>query len=138
MLHFDNAFEKMNLILSINRLQVTAALISKYPSILPANELVPLLGLLCQLQGEQQRRGERGPYVLRCLREVALCHASCHCAELNRLWGKVWALALRGVGSAQTGTLCLELLRTMVQESLVPVDREFWKVFSAAVCKPTL
>ncbi|KAA0701711.1 Serine-protein kinase ATM [Triplophysa tibetana] len=40
-------------------LQVTAALISKYPSILPADELVPLLGLLCQLQGEQQRRGER-------------------------------------------------------------------------------
>ncbi|KAA0701713.1 Serine-protein kinase ATM [Triplophysa tibetana] len=39
-------------------LQVTAALISKYPSILPADELVPLLGLLCQLQGEQQRRGE--------------------------------------------------------------------------------
>ncbi|XP_057207149.1 serine-protein kinase ATM isoform X2 [Triplophysa rosa] len=119
-------------------LQVTAALISKYPSILPADELVPLLGLLCQLQGEQHRRGERGPYVLRCLREVALCHASCHSAELSRLWGKVWALALRGVGSAQTGTLCLELLRTMVQESLVPVDREFWKVFSGAVCKPSL
>lgn len=128
----------------INRLQVTAALISKYPSILPADDLVPLLGLLCQLQGEQQRRGERGPYVLRCLREVALCHAkssansSAHAAELGRLWARVWALALRGVSSAQTGSLCLELLRTIVQESLVPVDREFWKVFSAAVCKPSL
>ncbi|XP_067221098.1 serine-protein kinase ATM isoform X2 [Chanodichthys erythropterus] len=125
-------------------LQVTAALISKYPSILPADDLVPLLGLLCQLQGEQQRRGERGPYVLRCLREVALCHAkssansSAHAAELGRLWARVWALALRGVSSAQTGSLCLELLRTIVQESLVPVDREFWKVFSAAVCKPSL
>ncbi|XP_065137946.1 serine-protein kinase ATM [Paramisgurnus dabryanus] len=125
-------------------LQVTATLISRYPSILPVDELVPLLGLLCQLQGEQQRRGDRGPYVLRCLREVALCHAknsgnsSSQSAELGRLWGKVWALALRGVSSAQTGTLCLELLRTMVQESLVPVDREFWKIFSAAVCKPSL
>lgn len=127
-----------NLILSTDRLQVTAALISKYPSILPADEFVPLLGLLCQLQGEQQRRGERGPYVLRCLREVALCNTSCHSAELSRLWGKVWALVLRGIGSAQTGTLCQELLRTMVQESLVPVDREFWKVFSGAVCKPSL
>ncbi|XP_059370854.1 serine-protein kinase ATM isoform X1 [Carassius carassius] len=121
-------------------LQVTAALISKYPSILSADDLVPLLGLLCQLQGEQQRRGERGPYVLRCLREVALCHAksSANCSEAGRLWGRVWALALRGVGSAQTGSLCLELLRIMVQESLVPVDREFWKVFSGAVCKPSL
>ncbi|XP_077063729.1 serine-protein kinase ATM [Siphateles boraxobius] len=123
-------------------LQVTAALISRYPWMLPADELVPLLGLLCQLQGEQQRRGERGPYVLRCLRE--LCHAtrsadtSAHAAELARLWARVWALALRGVGSAQTGTLSLELLRTIVQESLEPVDREFWKVFSGAVCKPSL
>uniref|UniRef100_A0A8C2HF25 non-specific serine/threonine protein kinase n=1 Tax=Cyprinus carpio TaxID=7962 RepID=A0A8C2HF25_CYPCA len=116
-------------------LQVTAALISKYPSTLSADDLVPLLGLLCQLQGEQQRRGERGPYVLRCLREVALCHAksSANCSEVGRLWGRVWALALRGVGSAQIGSLCLELLRIMVQESLVPVDREFWKVFSGAV-----
>uniref|UniRef100_A0A8C1LV36 non-specific serine/threonine protein kinase n=1 Tax=Cyprinus carpio TaxID=7962 RepID=A0A8C1LV36_CYPCA len=121
-------------------LQVTAALISKYPSTLSADDLVPLLGLLCQLQGEQQRRGERGPYVLRCLREVALCHAksSANCSEVGRLWGRVWALALRGVGSAQIGSLCLELLRIMVQESLVPVDREFWKVFSGAVCKPSL
>lgn len=126
--------------MSIDRLQVTAALISKYPSTLSADDLVPLLGLLCQLQGEQQRRGERGPYVLRCLREVALCHAksSANCSEVGRLWGRVWALALRGVGSAQIGSLCLELLRIMVQESLVPVDREFWKVFSGAVCKPSL
>ncbi|XP_051534451.1 serine-protein kinase ATM isoform X2 [Myxocyprinus asiaticus] len=125
-------------------LQVTAALISRYPSILPAHELMPLLGLLCQLLGEQQRRGERGPYVLRCLRELAVCHAqssvnsSSHAAELVRIWGRVWALALCGVSSAQTGPLCLELLRTMVQESLVPVDREFWNVFSGAVCKPSL
>ncbi|KAL0173768.1 hypothetical protein M9458_029736, partial [Cirrhinus mrigala] len=123
-------------------LQVTAALISKYPSILPADDLMPLLGLLCQLQGQQQRRNERGPYVLHCLREVALCHAkssgncSVHAAEVGRLWGRVWVLALRGVG--QTESLCLELLRIMVKESLVPVDREFWKVFSGAVCKPSL
>ncbi len=130
--------------MSIDRLQVTAVLIYKYPSILSADDLVPLLGLLCQLQGEQQRRGERGPYVLRCLREVALCHAksssncSAHAAEAGRLWGRVWALALRGVSSVQTESLCLELLRIMVQESLVTVDREFWKVFSGAVCKPSL
>lgn len=125
-------------------LQVTAALISKYPSILLTDDVVPLLGLLCQLQGEQQRRGERAPYVLRCLKELALCHAkssansSACTAELGRLWARVWVLALRGVSSAQTGSLCLELLRIMVQESLVPVDREFWKVFSGAVCKPSL
>uniref|UniRef100_A0AAR2J0R4 non-specific serine/threonine protein kinase n=1 Tax=Pygocentrus nattereri TaxID=42514 RepID=A0AAR2J0R4_PYGNA len=124
-------------------LQVTAALTSKYPSMLPAPELLPLLSLLCQLLGEQQRRGERGPYVLRCLRQVALCPAACsqgsgaQQCELGRLWSKVWAMAIRGVSSAQTEALCLELLRTMVQCSLVPVDREFWKLFSSAICKPS-
>ncbi|TRY58045.1 hypothetical protein DNTS_022698 [Danionella cerebrum] len=125
-------------------LQVTSALISKYPSILSVDDLVPLLSLLCQLQAEQQRRGERAPYVMRCLKEVALCHAkssvdvsSCT-PELGRLWARVWALALRGVSSAQTGSVCLELLRIMVQQSLLPVDRELWKVFSGAVCKPSL
>uniref|UniRef100_A0AAR2JN69 non-specific serine/threonine protein kinase n=1 Tax=Pygocentrus nattereri TaxID=42514 RepID=A0AAR2JN69_PYGNA len=129
-------------------LQVTAALTSKYPSMLPAPELLPLLSLLCQLLGEQQRRGERGPYVLRCLRQVALCPAACsqgsgaQQCELGRLWSKVWAMAIRGVSSAQTEALCLELLRTMVQCSLVPVDREFWKLFSSAIsflsafCRP--
>ncbi|KAL7851463.1 hypothetical protein AOLI_G00218190 [Acnodon oligacanthus] len=125
-------------------LQVTAALTSKYPSMLPAPELLSLLSLLCQLLGEQQRRGERGPYVLRCLRQVALCQAAClqgsgaQRGELGRLWSKVWAMAIRGVSSAQTEALCLELLRTMVQCSLVPVDREFWKLFSSAICKPSI
>lgn len=124
------------------RLQVTSALTSKYPSMLPATELLPLLSLLCQLLGEQQRRGERGPYVLRCLRQVALCQAACtggpgaRQGELGRLWGRVWAMAVRGVSSGQTETLCLQLLHTMVQRSLVPVDREFWRLFSGAVCKP--
>uniref|UniRef100_A0AAR2J5U2 non-specific serine/threonine protein kinase n=1 Tax=Pygocentrus nattereri TaxID=42514 RepID=A0AAR2J5U2_PYGNA len=125
-------------------LQVTAALTSKYPSMLPAPELLPLLSLLCQLLGEQQRRGERGPYVLRCLRQVALCPAACsqgsgaQQCELGRLWSKVWAMAIRGVSSAQTEALCLELLRTMVQCSLVPVDREFWKLFSSAISESPL
>uniref|UniRef100_A0A3B1JQ60 non-specific serine/threonine protein kinase n=1 Tax=Astyanax mexicanus TaxID=7994 RepID=A0A3B1JQ60_ASTMX len=127
-------------------LQVTAALTSKYPSMLPAHELLPLLSLLGQLLGEQQRRGERRPYVLRCLRQVALCQAAGSASvgtseaqqrEVSRLWSRVWAMAVRGVSSAQTEGLCLELLRTMVQCSLVPVDREFWKLFSAAICKPS-
>uniref|UniRef100_A0AAY5F543 non-specific serine/threonine protein kinase n=1 Tax=Electrophorus electricus TaxID=8005 RepID=A0AAY5F543_ELEEL len=125
-------------------LQVTAALISKYPDMLAAHELPPLLSLLYQLLGEQRCHGERGPYVLRCLRQVALCQVACSgksqagLVELGRLWGRVWVLALRGVSSAQTEALCLELLATMVQGSLVPMDREFWKLFSGAVCKPSM
>ncbi|XP_034170693.2 serine-protein kinase ATM [Pangasianodon hypophthalmus] len=125
-------------------LQVTAALASKYPSMLPAHELAPLLSLLCQLLGEQQRRGERGPYVLRCLKQVALCQAKISGksqalpAEVGRIWARVWALAVRGVSSAHTEALCLELLQTLVQCHLVPVDREFWKLFSGGVCKPSV
>ncbi|KAI5092996.1 serine-protein kinase ATM [Silurus meridionalis] len=125
-------------------LQVTAALASKYPSMLPTHELSPLLSLLCQLLGEQQRRGERGLYVLRCLKQVALCQAKISGksqalpAELGRIWARVWALAVRGVSSAHTQDLSLELLQTLVQCHLVPVDREFWKLFSGAVCKPSV
>lgn len=127
----------------IFRLQVTAALASKYPSMLPGHELAPLLSLLCQLLGEQQRRGERGPYVLRCLKQVALCQAkisgkSQASAEVGRIWARVWALAVRGVSSAHTEALCLELLQTLVQCHLVSVDREFWKLFSGAVCQPSV
>ncbi|XP_030632937.1 serine-protein kinase ATM isoform X2 [Chanos chanos] len=125
-------------------LQVTATLTCRYPSILPGSELIPLLALLCQLLGEQQRRGERGPYVLRCLKEVARCQAEGsgytqeQLTELGRLWSRVWVLAVRGVSSAQTETLSLELLHAMVQGNLVHVDREFWKLFSGSVCKPSL
>ncbi|KAG7226115.1 hypothetical protein INR49_018726 [Caranx melampygus] len=121
-------------------LQVTVVLISKYPSMVPSHELVPLLSVLYQLLAEQ-RRGERGPYVLRSLRELARCQArypertQVHRAELGRLWGRVWALALRGVSSPQTEAMCLDLLASIVHGGLINMDREFWKLFSGSACK---
>lgn len=117
-------------------------LTSKYPSMLCGRELLPLLSVLCQLLAEQ-RRGERGPYVLRCLKEVARCQARypdralvCR-MELDRLWARVWALALRGVSSPQTEALCLDLLSCVVHGGLVSLDRELWKLFSGSACKPS-
>lgn len=125
------------------RLQISAVLTSKYPSILPGRELLPLLSVLHQLLVEQ-RRGERGPYVLRCLREVARCQARHperalhHRTELGRLWARVWALALRRVSSPQTEALSLDLLGCMVHGGLVnSLDRELWKLFSGSACKPS-
>ncbi|XP_078023307.1 serine-protein kinase ATM isoform X1 [Epinephelus lanceolatus] len=121
-------------------LQITAVLSSKYPSMMPGQELVPLLSVLYQLLAEQ-RKGERGPYVLRCLREVARCQAcyperaQVHRPELTRLWGRVWALALRGVSSPQTEALSLDLLSSIVHSGLINMDREFWKLFSGSACK---
>uniref|UniRef100_A0A3P8UQX8 non-specific serine/threonine protein kinase n=1 Tax=Cynoglossus semilaevis TaxID=244447 RepID=A0A3P8UQX8_CYNSE len=121
-------------------LQITAVLLGKYPSMVPSAELVPLLSVLYQLLAEQ-RRGERGPYVLRCLKELARCQtrflqrAQIHSAELGRLWGRVWALALRGVSSPQMETFSLDLLASIVSGGLINIDREFWKLFSASVCK---
>uniref|UniRef100_UPI003AAD459E serine-protein kinase ATM n=1 Tax=Centroberyx gerrardi TaxID=166262 RepID=UPI003AAD459E len=123
-------------------LQITAVLTSKYPSMVPGQELVPLLSVLYQILGEQ-RRGERGPYVLRCLREVARCQARhperapARRAELGRLWGRVWALALRGVSSPHTEALSMGLLAAIVQGGLIAMDREFWKLFSGSACKPS-
>ncbi|XP_033952949.1 serine-protein kinase ATM [Pseudochaenichthys georgianus] len=123
-------------------LQITAVLTSKYPSMVPSQELVPLLSVLLQFLSEQ-RRGERGPYVLRCLTEVARCQArhperaQVHRAELSRLWGRVWLLALRGVSSPQTDALSLDLLSSIVHGGLINMDREFWKLFSGSACKPS-
>ncbi|KAM3615619.1 uncharacterized protein V6R79_005129 [Siganus canaliculatus] len=123
-------------------LQITAVLASKYPSMLPGRELVPLLSVLFQLLAEQ-RRGERNLYVLRCLREVARCQAryperaQVHKAELGRLWGRIWALALRGVSSPQIETLSMDLLSSIVRGGLIGIDRELWKLFSGSACKPS-
>lgn len=108
----------------------------------PGQQLVQLLSVLYQLLAEQ-RRGERGPYVLRCLKEVARCQTlypdrtQVQKQELVRLWGRVWALALRGVSSPQTEALSLDLLASIVQGGLINMDREFWKLFSGSVCKPS-
>lgn len=110
---------------------------------LPSRELLPLLSVLYQLLAEQ-RRGERGTYVLRCLKEVAQCQARypdrslVHRTELCRLWARVWALALRGVSSPQTEMLSLDLLSCVVQGGLISVDRELWKLLSGSTCKPSL
>ncbi|XP_056296649.1 serine-protein kinase ATM-like isoform X3 [Pseudoliparis swirei] len=123
-------------------LQITAVLTSKYPSMVPGQELVPLLSVLYQLLAEQ-RRGERGPYVLRCLREVARCQAyyperaQLHRTELARLWGRVWALSIRGASSPQIETLSLDLLSSIVHGGLINMDREFWKLFCGSACKPS-
>uniref|UniRef100_UPI0037E93D82 serine-protein kinase ATM n=1 Tax=Semicossyphus pulcher TaxID=241346 RepID=UPI0037E93D82 len=123
-------------------LQITSVLTSKYPSMVPSQELVPLLSVLYQLLAEQ-RKGERGPYVLRCLRDVAQCQAlyperaQVHRMELGRLWGRVWALALRGVSSPLTEVHSLDLLSSIIHGGLIHMDREFWKLFSGSACKPS-
>lgn len=125
------------------RLQISAVLTSKYPFILPGCELLPTLTVLHQLLAEQ-RRGERRPYVLRCLREVARCQsrqpesALHHRAELSHLWAQVWPLALRSVSLPQTEAFSLDLLGSMVDGGLVnSLDRELWKLFSGSACKPS-
>ncbi|MEQ2193416.1 hypothetical protein XENOCAPTIV_024621, partial [Xenoophorus captivus] len=117
-------------------------LTSKYPSTVPAKELVQLLSVLYQLLAEQQR-GNRGPYVLRCLREVAHCQAhisqraQVYRAELGRLWVRIWPHVLRGVSSPHTESLSLDLLASIVHGGLIDMDREFWKLFRPSACKPT-
>lgn len=125
------------------RLQITAVLTSTHPSMLPGRELLLLLASLYQLLAEQ-KRGERGPYVLRCLKGLARCQtnypnkAQVHRSELSRLWARVCALALRGVSSPQSEALSLDLLRAVVHGGLISVDRELWMLFSGSVCKPSL
>ncbi|XP_030331993.1 serine-protein kinase ATM isoform X1 [Strigops habroptila] len=123
-------------------LQITAQLISKYPMSLPNSELPPLLSILHQLL-PQQRRGERTPYVLKCLTEVALCQnqktdlKSSRKLELQRTWAKIWSLTIRSVSFQQIEVESFGLLGAMIQANLVVTDKELWKIFSGPACKPS-
>ncbi|XP_049679639.1 serine-protein kinase ATM isoform X2 [Accipiter gentilis] len=123
-------------------LQITAQLISKYPMSLPNSELPPLLNVLHQLL-PQQRRGERTPYVLKCLTEVALCQTqktdlkSNHKLELQRIWTKIWSLTIRSISFQQIEVESFGLLGAMIQGNLVVTDKELWKIFSGPACKPS-
>ncbi|XP_040439477.1 serine-protein kinase ATM isoform X2 [Falco naumanni] len=123
-------------------LQITAQLISKYPMSLPNSELPPLLNVLHQLL-PQQRRGERTPYVLKCLTEIALCQnqktdlKSTHKLELQRTWAKIWSLTIRSVSFQQIEAESFGLLGAMIRGNLVVTDKELWKIFSGPACKPS-
>ncbi|XP_039239372.1 serine-protein kinase ATM-like [Pipra filicauda] len=109
---------------------------------LPSSELPPLLSVLHQLL-PQQRRGERTPYVLKCLTEVALCQnqktdlKSTHKLELQRTWAKIWTLIIRSVNFQQIEVESFGLLGAMIQGNLVVTDKELWKIFSGPACKPS-
>uniref|UniRef100_A0A8C3TZS2 non-specific serine/threonine protein kinase n=1 Tax=Catharus ustulatus TaxID=91951 RepID=A0A8C3TZS2_CATUS len=123
-------------------LQITSQLISKYPMSLPNSELPALLNVLHQLL-PQQRRGERTPYVLKCLTEVALCQSqktdlkNTHKLELQRTWAKIWTLTIRSVSLQQIEVESFGLLGAMIQGNLVVTDKELWKIFSGPACKPS-
>ncbi|NXW63760.1 ATM kinase, partial [Eurystomus gularis] len=123
-------------------LQITTQLISKYPVSLPNSELPPLLSVLHQLL-PQQRRGERTPHVLKCLREVALCQnqktdlKSTQKLELQRTWAKIWSLTIRSISFQQIEVEIFGLLGAMIQGNLVVTDKELWKIFSGSACKPS-
>uniref|UniRef100_A0A803TVI5 FAT domain-containing protein n=1 Tax=Anolis carolinensis TaxID=28377 RepID=A0A803TVI5_ANOCA len=123
-------------------LQIATRLLSKYPTSFPQHELLLLLNILYQLL-PQQRRGERTLYVLRCLKEVALCQGqiihlkSSNRLELQRTWSKIWSLVVRSISLQQIEVESFGLLGAMIQENTKTMDRELWKIFSGSSCKPS-
>ncbi|EMP35905.1 Serine-protein kinase ATM [Chelonia mydas] len=136
----DNLQRSQNDFDVIPWLQITARLISKYPMSLPNRELSPLLTILHMLL-PQQRKGERTPYVLRCLTEVAVCQSqkldleSTQKLELQRIWAKVWSLTVRSISFQQVETESFGLLGAIIQGNLVVIDKELWKIFSGSAYK---
>ncbi|CAJ0954487.1 unnamed protein product [Ranitomeya imitator] len=123
-------------------LQIASCLIAQHPMSLPSSEVTPLLAVLHQLLAEQ-RRGEKAAFVLRCLKEVAICQKQktdvtvAPKSDLQKLWTKIWALALRSLSSPQTEADSFALLSVLLQGGLVAADRDFWKIFSGSAGKPS-
>lgn len=137
-----NRREFFQIIFIFFRLQITTQLVSKYPASLPDHDLSSLLMILYQLLS-QRRRGERTPYVLRCLMEVALCQGkksnleTSQQSDLLKLWIKICTATFRGISSEQTQAENFGLLGAIIQGSLVEIDREFWKLFTGSACRPS-
>uniref|UniRef100_A0A4W3IF29 non-specific serine/threonine protein kinase n=1 Tax=Callorhinchus milii TaxID=7868 RepID=A0A4W3IF29_CALMI len=118
-------------------LQITTTLIAKYPSGVPSCELVPILTVLHQILS-QQRRGERTPYVLWCLSEMATCQQlksdlrPAQRLDLQKLWAKIWIITLRCISSQQTEIRGFWLLGAILQGGLTVPDKDFWKIFSGS------
>ncbi|TKC40033.1 hypothetical protein EI555_006559, partial [Monodon monoceros] len=102
----------------LQKLQIATQLISKYPSSLPNCELSPLLMILHQLL-PQQRHGERTPYVLRCLMEVALCQGKKSNLESSQN-PAVCCLTL-----ALTICVVPETVKTGMEKNIYDVNRNF-------------
>ncbi|KAK2495794.1 hypothetical protein MC885_002133, partial [Smutsia gigantea] len=91
----------------------------------------------------QQRHGERTPYVLRCLIEVALCQGkksnleSLQKSDLLKLWIKIWSITFRGISSERIQAENFGLLGAIIQGNLIEADREFWKLFTGSTCRPS-
>ncbi|XP_067842222.1 serine-protein kinase ATM isoform X2 [Heptranchias perlo] len=123
-------------------LQITTVLVAKYPSSVPLYELVPILTILHQILS-QQRRGERIPYVLCCLSEIAVCQRlqsdlnAAQRLDLQKLWTKIWAITLRSISSQQTEAESFRLLEAILHGNLTVPDKDFWKIFSGSTCKPS-
>ncbi|XP_069747371.1 serine-protein kinase ATM isoform X3 [Narcine bancroftii] len=123
-------------------LQIITVLVAKYPSSLPNCELVPTLTILHQILS-QQRCGERIPYVLRCLHEIAVCQRlksalnTAQKLDLQNLWAKIWAITLRSTTSHQSEAESFQLLEAILEGNLTVPDIDFWKIFSGSMCKPT-
>ncbi|GCB70201.1 hypothetical protein scyTo_0010722, partial [Scyliorhinus torazame] len=123
-------------------LQITTVLVAKYPSSVPHNELVPILTILHQILS-QQRRGERIPYVLCCLSEIAVCQRlkstlnTAQRLDLQKLWAKIWAITFRSISSQQTEVESFRLLEAILHGNLTTPDKDFWKIFSCSTCQPS-
>ncbi|XP_028656011.1 serine-protein kinase ATM [Erpetoichthys calabaricus] len=121
-------------------LQITSVLVSKYPSILPNKEIIPLLTALHQIL-IQQRRGEKTSYVIECLSKIASCQSIkkdltfSQKPELIKIWTKIWMLTLHCVSSPQVEIQSFVLLQSIMKGTLIPMDKEFWKLFYGSACK---
>uniref|UniRef100_A0A8D2J9V7 non-specific serine/threonine protein kinase n=1 Tax=Varanus komodoensis TaxID=61221 RepID=A0A8D2J9V7_VARKO len=139
---WDNLQKSQNNFDVIPWLQITTRLLSKYPMSLSHSDLPLLLSILYQLL-PQQRQGERMPYVLRCLKEVALCQSqkkdlnSTQKSELQRTWSKIWSVVGRSLSLQQTEVESFALLGVLIQGNLIKLEKDVWKIFSGSACKPS-
>ncbi|CAB3982970.1 serine- kinase ATM [Paramuricea clavata] len=115
-------------------LQITAKLLSKYPSDLPTKEYVPLLTSLHQLQIECKRQ-EVISTVMICLKHLAACHVELSEASVEGIsskttWRNVWLAALRTCSSHGLQDASFQLLECIVKEKLADADTEPWKLLT--------
>ncbi|XP_071956069.1 serine-protein kinase ATM-like [Antedon mediterranea] len=140
----DNLSEQASTLQGIAWLQVLNAILRKYPSSLPKEDLTVFLNTLLQAR-VQCKRSEVQTLLLQCLSALAVSQKSIKIRQsladrLKPLWNKVWSTAssaVRSISPNDTQYQAYDLLCTLLTYDLVTVDKDQWRLFIPGITQPT-
>ncbi|XP_038077010.1 serine-protein kinase ATM-like [Patiria miniata] len=123
-------------------LQLMRALLHKYPTSLPEDQLLPLVSSLQQVQAET-KRAEIQTWILQTLQALVVCKCERRNLPtgmrmaLHTEWTKVWSCVIRTISLHTAESDGFDLLTCLLHHGIANPDREHWRLFMPDSTPPT-